>query len=64
MVMVLWYYEFKQDQLYIQTSNYIEPFELNKYMIYAEVGGVVLLLVLLSTYISKVYRHWYSLPED
>jgi hypothetical protein len=64
MIMVLWYYEFKQDQLYLKTSNYIEPFELEKYMIYAEAGGVVLLLVLLSTYISKVYRRWYSLPED
>jgi hypothetical protein len=58
------YYEYRQDQLYIQTQNYIEPFDLGKYMIYAEAGGVVLLLVLLSTYISKAYRYWYSLPEN
>lgn len=64
MIITLMYYEYKQDQLYIKTQNYIEPFDLNKYMIYAEVGGVVLLLVLLSTYISKVYRYWYSLPEN
>jgi hypothetical protein len=64
MIITLMYYEYRQDELYHQTSNYIEPFDLNKYMIYAEAGGVVLLLVLLSTYISKVYRHWYSLPED
>ena len=63
MLITLMYYEYRQDQLYIQTQNYIEPFDLEKYMIYAEAGGVVLLLVLLSTYISKVYRRWYSLPE-
>ena len=32
--------------------------------IYAEVGGAVILLLLLATYISKVYRHWFALPED
>lgn len=64
MIVVLWYYELRQDQLYAQTQNYIEPFNLESVMIYAEAGGVVLLLILLSTYIGKVYRRWYSLPED
>ena len=64
-MLITWmYYEYRQDQLYLKTQNYIEPFDLEKYMIYAEAGGVLLLLVLLSTYISKVYRRWYSLPED
>ena len=34
------------------------------YFLLAEIGGTLLLLVLLATYIGKVYRHWYSLPED
>lgn len=38
--------------------------DLNRHMLYAEIGGGVLLLILLSTYIAKVYRRWYSLPED
>jgi hypothetical protein len=28
------------------------------------VGGTVLLLVLIATYLSKAYRRWYSLPEN
>jgi hypothetical protein len=31
---------------------------------YAEVIGVVLLLVLLPTYIHRLYRRWYALPEN
>jgi hypothetical protein len=34
------------------------------YFLLAEVGGGILLLVLLATYIGKLYRRWYSLPED
>ena len=28
-----------------------------------EIGGFVLLMVLLPTYFYKVYRRWYALPE-
>jgi hypothetical protein len=31
---------------------------------YAQILGPLLLLVLLPTYIHKVYRRWYALPED
>jgi hypothetical protein len=64
LAIMIWYYEYRQSQLYELTRNYVEPFDLEKYAIYAEVGGTVLLLVLIATYISKVYRRWYSLPEN
>jgi hypothetical protein len=64
LAMMGWYYEYLESQFYFETQRYIEPFDMAKYAVYAEVGGSVLLLVLLSTYISKVYRQWYSLPEN
>jgi hypothetical protein len=33
-------------------------------LVYAEVAGVVILLVLLPTYIHRLYRRWYALPEN
>jgi hypothetical protein len=42
----------------------VEIIDWNLYFFLAEIGGALLLLVLLATYIGKVYRHWYSLPED
>jgi hypothetical protein len=36
----------------------------DRYFLLAETGGALLLLILLATYIGKVYRRWYSLPED
>jgi hypothetical protein len=62
--MLVWYYEYRQNRIYEFTRDYGEPFDLEKYAIYAEVGGIALLLVLVSTYISKLYRRWYSLPEN
>lgn len=32
--------------------------------LYAEIGGIVLLLLLLPTYIHEAYRKWYALPEQ
>lgn len=57
------YYEYRRHLLRLQ-DIYEEPFDLEKYAVYTEVGGSVLLLILISTYISKVYRRWYSLPEN
>ena len=57
------YYEYKRRLLRLN-DIYEEPFDLEKYAVYAEVGGLVLLLVLVSTYISRAYRRWYSLPEN
>jgi hypothetical protein len=64
LAIMIWYYEYRQNQLYELTRNYVEPFDLEKYAIYAEVGGAVLLLALIATYISSAYRRWYSLPEN
>ena len=49
------YYEMYQTQ---------EGFYLEPYIPYAEIAGLVLFLVLLATYINKLYRRWYSLPEN
>jgi uncharacterized membrane protein len=64
-LMLGWYYEYKKNQME-QTGYkfYREPFDFEDYAVYAEVGGALLLLVLLATFISKAYRRWFSLPED
>ncbi len=57
------YYNWKREQ----NSNRVEYEDLSyiqMYFFYAEIGGALLLLILLATYIGKVYRRWYSLPED
>jgi hypothetical protein len=63
LLILVWYYEYKQNQLR-EVLLYNEPFDMDKYIIYTEIAGSVLLLVLIATYISKVYRRWYSLPEN
>ncbi len=55
-------YRLKREQYYREYGTYYTPF-MEQYYLYAEIGGSLLLLVLLATYISKVYRHWYALPE-
>lgn len=45
----------------------IEPYDsdvMYTNLFYAEIGGSVLLIVLLLTYIQGLYRKWYSLPEE
>ncbi|WP_133053849.1 hypothetical protein [Niastella yeongjuensis] len=56
-------YELKKEQNYRQHGSYYGA-EVEQYFAYAEIGGAVLLLVLLATYLNKVYRRWYSLPEN
>lgn len=57
------YYNWKREQysnrLMSEDLSYIQA-----YFFYAEIGGILLFLLLLATYIGKVYRRWYSLPED
>lgn len=57
------YYNWKREQysnrLVSEDLSYMQA-----YFFYAEIGGALLLLALLVTYIGKVYRRWYSLPED
>jgi small-conductance mechanosensitive channel len=38
--------------------------ERERHLLLAEVGGLVLLLVLIPTYIQAAYRRWYSSPEE
>jgi hypothetical protein len=57
------YYRWKRDQNYkLQAREDLSY--IHVYFFYAEIGGALLLLLLLATYIGKVYRRWYSLPED
>jgi hypothetical protein len=55
-------YEMMKDQHYLEYRTYEWPV-MEQYLLYAEIGGAVLFLVLLATYINKLYRRWYSLPE-
>jgi hypothetical protein len=59
-----WYVAWKRAQYYKLEIPRANMPDLDKYFIYAEIGGTLLLLILLATYISRVYRKWYSLPED
>ena len=57
------FYEWNEKRYYAGHGNY-EGFLLKQYLPYAEIAGPVLFLVLLATYINKLYRRWYSLPEN
>lgn len=61
MLCVAWYYTLVRNHVYSHSEN-TPDFE--SIVWYAEVGGGLLLLILLATYIGKAYRRWYSLPED
>lgn len=58
-----WYYEFKQQQYRRMDKDYYWDNAL-LYFTYAEIAGLVLLLALMATFINRLYRRWYSLPEN
>jgi hypothetical protein len=62
-LIVGWMYESNENKYYPDETP-VEIIDWSLYFFLAEIGGALLLLVLLATYIGKVYRHWYSLPED
>jgi len=56
-----YYYEWRKQQ----AREHDAPWpDVESFLLYFEVGGALLLLILLATYIGKTYRRWYSLPED
>lgn len=58
-----WYYQMKRRMSY--TDPDAPAYEVsNTYWLIAEWSGIVLFLILLATYIHRVYRRWYSLPEE
>jgi hypothetical protein len=63
LLFVGWYYNWKNAQNYKEQLD-LDLSYIHAYFFYAEIGGALLFLVLLATYIGKVYRRWYSLPED
>jgi hypothetical protein len=62
-LIISWYYAWKKEQAYARDIPFEYP-DFYRHMLFAEIGGALLLLVLLATYIHRVYRRWYSLPED
>ncbi|HEX6428645.1 MAG TPA: hypothetical protein VF008_13210 [Niastella sp.] len=58
-----YYYRSLSESYYVNQIP-IDLSYIKKYFIYAEIGGILLFLILLATYIGKVYRRWYSLPEN
>ncbi|OQP62841.1 hypothetical protein A3860_26375 [Niastella vici] len=64
-VIVGWCRAIARNRHYKQVDTPFDPKGIwDHYFLYAEIGGSLLLLVLLATYIHKVYRRWYSLPEN
>lgn len=62
LLIVGWYYVWKRNQINDQGLPEVLP-NIDQHILYAEIGGILLFLILLATYIGKVYRRWYSLPE-
>ncbi|WP_207510586.1 hypothetical protein [Longitalea luteola] len=63
LLIVALYYMWKKDQLSEQGLPTELP-DMGWHIMCSEIGGALLFLVLVSTYIGKVYRRWYSLPEN
>ena len=61
---VLFYYDLQEKNSYTNHSIVIDYAAMQRNEFFAEIGGVVLLLFLLATYIHNVYRRWYGLPEE
>lgn len=63
LVMLGWFYALEMAKSYEKRSAFIvENMEL--YIRYAEIGGALLMLVLMAVYFNKVYRRWYALPQE
>jgi len=56
-------FELNREQYVRLHGGYYPPYA-SQFYLYAEIGGAVLLLVLLAAYINKLYRRWYSLPGN
>jgi hypothetical protein len=63
LVLVSLYYEILRQRREERGSDETYP-EMGYWMDVAEFVGPLLLLVLVGTYIHKVYRRWYGLPGE
>lgn len=62
---VSYYYAIKRERDFILLKpEQIDYEAMYLHIWYAEVAGLLLLLILLATYIPQVYRKWYALPEE
>lgn len=62
LIVLAWFNERERERNYAANGGYYGS-DLEQFFLYAEIGGALLLVVLLATYIGKIYRRWYSLPE-
>lgn len=62
---VLFYYE-GQDKLYRHLPDYPPGYHETKELtlLFAEIGGILLFLVLLQPLFKRLYRNWFSKPEE
>lgn len=63
LVAAAWYYQVKRRENRDDPAapSFTVP---DSYWLIAEWAGAILFLILLATYIHRVYRRWYSLPEE
>lgn len=62
---VSYYYAIKREREFILLMREETDYEaMRLHILYAEIAGLLLLLILLATYIPRVYRKWYALPEE
>jgi hypothetical protein len=59
-----YYYEHKREHDIIKNIIELNYAEMNRNMLIAEIAGPVIFCVLLFTYIHKLYKTWYALPEQ
>jgi len=66
LLIFLWYVAWKKEQVYKQqmVNVYVNYPDLEKFIPYVEAGSALLFIILLVVYINKVYRRWYSLPQE
>lgn len=63
-IIVTLYYNNIHSTMYGYESEKFDYAEMYRNIQYAEIGGLVLLIVLLPTLIHNLYRQWFALPED
>ena len=57
--------DYYADRKYDPAYNYIHDYALQqKLLVWAEIGGLALLAIVIATYIHQVYKKWYAAPED
>lgn len=59
-----YYYEQKREQDVIKNMIAMDYDKMHLHLTIAEIAGPLIFLILLATYIHKLYKNWYALPEE